>query len=60
MESNAELIRDLTETLLTKYFQNDTSQTLELASAKQFSNAVKAAVRSFKDVTLIIQLYKKK
>ena len=41
MGSNVELIRDLNESLIAKYIENDRSNGLERASQTQISNAVK-------------------
>ena len=47
MESHLNIIRDLTESLLTQYVTDDVPS-LEHVSQTQISNAVRAAVRSFK------------
>ena len=47
MESHPNIIRDLTESLLTQYVTDDV-QSLEHVTQTQISNAVRAAVRSFK------------
>ena len=47
MESHLNIIRDLTESLLTQYVTDDVPS-LEHVTQTQISNAVRAAVRSFK------------
>ena len=41
---NVEIIRDLNESLIAKYIENDRSNGLERATHTQISNAVKAKV----------------
>ena len=51
---NVELIRDLNESLIAKYIENDRSNGLERATHTQISNAVK--VKVFKIINILFAM----
>ena len=51
---NVELIRDLNESLIAKYIENDRSNGLERATHTQISNAVK--VKVFKMINILFAM----